>query len=133
MRAATMASAEQLLAEFRAAWTAGQRPRVEDYLDRVDPRQRAELVSLLEGFLQEAPGPEYSEEVREAIRREPAVQEAVTAFGGSSGMWPSLLPRLRKRARLRRDEVVALLVKSLGLPPSARPKARRYLHAMEAG
>lgn len=133
MGAVTLMTAEQLLAEFRQAWVEGRRPRVEEYVERADADIRTELVSLLDAFLLDAPRPEYSEQTLAEISREPAVRDLVASLGGDSGMWPSLLPRLRRRTQLTRDQVVERLMEALDLPADAGRKVKRYLHGMETG
>ena len=49
-----------------------------------------------------------------------------------AGFWPSLLPRLRRRAKLTRDQLVVQLAERLSLA-GQEPKIKRYYHQMEAG
>lgn len=124
---------DQLLAEFRDEWSAGRRPRVEQYLARAEPERQPELRDMLDAFLVDAPRPDYTDEVLSEIAREPAVREVMASLTGESGLWPSLLPRLRRRSKLTRDEVVARLIEALGLPAGSEKKTKRYLHGMETG
>jgi len=129
---APMPELDRLLGEFADAWNAGERPRVQDFIDRAPAERRDELADLIEAFLAVAPTPRYSEETMAELMREPAVLASVESARGRSGLLPSLLPRLRERARLRRDEVVARLTATLRVP-GAEPKMARYLHQLESG
>ncbi len=133
MRQAVLMRPDQLLAEFRDEWCAGRRPRVEEYLARAEPERQVELRDMLDAFLVDAPRPDYTDDVLAEIAREPAVREVMASLSGQSGLWPSLLPRLRRRAKLTRDEVVARLIDALGLPAGSATKAKRYVHGMETG
>jgi hypothetical protein len=127
-----MPTREELLSEFIDAWNAGRRPHVEDYLERAPANDRDELASLIATFLEEAPTPDYSDETFAAILEEKAVAEAARLPEGESGFWPALLPRLRNRARLKRDEVVQRLAEALAVTGKAE-KVHRYYHEMETG
>lgn len=123
---------DRLFSEFVDAWNAGQRPRVEEFLARLQGDERAELRELLAAFLGHAPAPRYSEETIQAILSEPALDSAVRALEGSAGLWPSLLPRLRTRARIRRSELVHRLAEALGVR-GKEEKVAGYYHRMEQG
>jgi len=127
-----MASADELLDQFIADWNAGRRPRVEDYLERAPTGERDELGALMNTFLDHAPTPQFSSETIAAIQREPAVSELGALADSRAGFWPSLLPRLRRRAKLTRDQLVLQLAERLALP-GQEPKIKRYYHQMEAG
>jgi hypothetical protein len=129
-----MTDVDRLLSEFIDEWNAGRRPKVEDYLDRAPDGRENELASMIEAFLDIAPTPNYSEEVLEELMREPAVLASVEALEGQAGLWPSLLPRLRQRAKLRREQVVSGLLEQLGIQGRAETeKAARYVHELETG
>ena len=51
---------------------------------------------------------------------------------GSAGLWPTLLPRLRNRARVARGDLVGELADRLGVG-GRRDKVERYYHQMEQG
>lgn len=127
-----MSEVDRLLSEFVDAWHAGERPRVEAFLDRAPAGQADELADLIEAFLDVAPTPDYSQETLAELMREPAVLASVEALEGRAGLWPSLLPRLRRRARLRRDQVVDGVVEQLGIE-GKEAKAAQYVHELEAG
>jgi hypothetical protein len=127
-----MLSSEQLLSEFVDAWNAGRRPQVDDYLDRAPEDEREELAGLIGAFLDQAATPNYSDETIAQIRSEPAVAELSALIGSRSGIWPSLLPRLRRQAKLKRGEVVAALAELLSVGGQEK-KVAVYYHQMETG
>ena len=127
-----MSNPATLLSQFIDAWTRGERPDVDAYLNQASADARDDLADQIGLFLQYAPTPAYSDEARTAIRSDPAMQQVTGAIEGEAGLWPVLLPRLRGRARLRREEVVARLGEVLGIQ-GKEAKMRRYLHDMEIG
>ena len=127
-----MTELERLLSEFVDAWNAGERPDAATFLERAPADERDELASSIEDFLEVAPTPPYSDEALGELMRDPALLAGVQVLRGESGLWPSLLPRLRQRARLRRDQVVAGLVERLNLR-GREEKTARYLHELETG
>lgn len=124
-------SSETLLSQFIDAWTSGERPDVDAYVSRAADSERDLLEREIHTFLLHAPTPSYSDEVRDQIAIEPLTR-AVADMPGELGLWPTLLPSLRKRAQLRRDQVVERLAEALGVGPAKR-KVARYYHGMEAG
>src|SRR5215207_2897901 len=128
-----MGPIDRALSEFIDDWNAGRRPQVDEYLERVDEADRAELADQLMTWLAVAPTPEYDEAAREAIAAEPVVQEAIAAMSSQSGLWPALLPRLRSRAALSLGELASKLTSVVGLGGEAEPKTERYLSELEAG
>ena len=133
MRLSTaMATPSELLDDFIAAWNAGKRPRVEDYLDRAPEAERDELAGLLHAFLDQAPVPAYTRQTLSEIEAEPAVGELSALLESKAGVWPRLLPRLRRRAKLTRDQVVQALSKALGVA-GHEEKVKGYYHQMESG
>jgi hypothetical protein len=129
-RPTAMSSTDELLSKFIDAWNAGERPRAEDYLDQAAEAERTELAEMLHTFLEHAPPPNYSEATFAAIIHEPAVQAAANLIDEQT--WLGLLPGLRRRAKLKRDEVVARLAEALGLA-GKEAKVKAYYHQMESG
>jgi hypothetical protein len=127
-----MTTADRALNEFVDAWNAGERPRVEQYLERAPEDEREELASLLNAFLEQAPTPNYSEETLEELMQEPAVESAAGLIDSRSGLWQALLPRLRRRAKMKRAEVVMRLAELLEVKGS-EGHVGRYYHQMETG
>jgi hypothetical protein len=124
-------SSERLLSEFIDAWNAGQRPDVDEYLARAEDHEREQLVAEIRTFLDHARTPRFSTATLDVIRADPLVAQ-LSEMPDELGLWPTLLPRLRKRARLRRDDLVARLAGALGIG-AGETKVARYYHGMEAG
>jgi hypothetical protein len=111
-------SVELLFDEFALQYLRGERPRVQEYLERAGAK-REELASLLDRFLQAAPA------------REPAEEEVVLMQARLEQEPPLLV--LRVRRKLSRAAVVDALVRTLGLDPGTRDKVARYYHELETG
>lgn len=127
-----MVSIDRVLSEFIDDWNAGRRPRVEDYLARVEPHERDQLADEIGSWLQVAPTPAYDDAALAEIRAAPAVRAAQDAFGTRSGLWPALLPRLRARAQLTVSGAAQRLAETLGFQ-GREAKVERYLAEMEEG
>src|SRR5437764_13319294 len=110
-----MVSIDRALSEFIDDWNAGRRPEVDACLERVSAADREALSDQLMTWLEIAPTPAYDDAARAAIAIEPVVREAIGAMGSESGLWPSLLPRLRARAALSIGELATKLRSALGL------------------
>src|SRR5688500_541834 len=121
---------DRLLNEFVEAWNAGRRPEVDDYVERAPEAERNELAGLIGAFLEIAPTPPYSPEQLDALRRDPIVLAIGRLAEDEPG--PTPLPRLRERAKLKRDQVVEALARALGFPEK-QTKIRRYYHQLEVG
>ena len=127
-----MVSIDRVLSEFIDDWNAGRRPRVEDYLARVDPPERDALADEIAAWMEVAPTPAYGDAARAQIRAAPAVRAAQDAFGTKSGLWPALLPRLRSRSQLSVSAAAQRLAEVLGFQ-GREGKVERYLVQMEEG
>jgi len=71
------------------------------------------------------------DELDRAIANDPQLERIKRSVEGQSGMWPSMLPRLREREGIGRDELAQQLAEQLGA--SDPEKVRRYYHRMEWG
>lgn len=125
-----MTSSEAVLSQYIDDWNAGRRPRVEDYLVRVDATQRDELAEQIATYVSWAPSPDYSPEALREIRSEPALAQLREATGREGGLWSVVLPRLRARAGLGLAELGQRVHGALGLS-SGEEKMARYLEDME--
>lgn len=131
---ADMADARRVFERFAAAdREGGPAPDPSPYLDQVQGPERERLVALIDAHLAAAGRRPADPE------SPPSVAAAKLADGlersleiGSAGMWPSLLPRLRDRARLRRSELVDRLAAALGVR-GAETQVGLYYHEMEQG
>jgi hypothetical protein len=124
---------ERILSQFIDAWHAGQRPDVDDFVDRAPAEERNELADDIATFLTWAPTPAYDGAALDAIEAEPIVAEALAAARGPGGLWPSLLPRLRARAAVSTAQLASGLVDLLALPSGSQRKTEVYLERMEDG
>ncbi len=127
-----MTSLDEILSDFIDAWIAGERPDLDDHLERVPEAEREELAGLIRAFMVDAPVPAYSTETLREIQSEPAVQRTIELIEARSGLWAELLPRLRTRVRLTREEVVSRLANALGQGPK-EARVHAYYHRMESG
>src|ERR1700712_4117311 len=107
-----MTDVQRLLEAFIAEDRAGGSADPAAYLARTSGVERAELEALIDGYLARAPRRAFD---RAAFEASPAAARVVASLAGSSGTWPALLPRLRDRARLKRDVLVARLAAELGV------------------
>ena len=120
-----------LLSAFIDAWNAGERPDVDEYLVRAAADARGSLAAEIAAFLAIAPAPEYSGQTLDELLADPQVR-ALARMPSELGLWPAALPRLRRQARLRRDELVRRLAAKLGVA-GCEAKVGRYYHQMETG
>ena len=124
---------ERILSQFIDAWNTGQRPDVDDFIERAPADERAELAEDITSFLTWAPTPDYDGATLDAIAAEPIVAEVFAIARGPNGLWPSLLPRLRARSSVTTAQLASGLVGLLGLPSGSERKTEAYLTQMERG
>lgn len=107
-----------LFEEYAARVARGERPDVREYLERAGD-ERPDLARLLDRLIAGQPArepePETVELVRSWLHGEPTLLE------------------LRRRRRLRREDVVSALVERLRLDPAKREKVAGYYHELESG
>jgi hypothetical protein len=109
---------DTLFDEYAARWARGERPDAADYLDRAG-KERAELAVLIDRYLAVAPASEPDE----------ATVRFVELYEEDE---PPLLA-VRVARGLRREDVVAWILKSFGLPAEKEGKVSRYWHELEVG
>ncbi len=128
-----MSDVDRLLKDYIAEHKAGGEADPLAFLDQLEADgDRAELIALIDAYLAQAPRHEFD---AEAFRSSPAaaiVDDLSRSLHGVSGLWPSLLPALRSRAKLKRSEIVERLAESLG-QAGREEKVGRYYHQMETG
>jgi hypothetical protein len=117
-RRSSVADVVDLFEEYAAAYSRGDRPRAQEYLNRAGPAAD-ELAKLIDGWLRAVPVPEPDEETT-------ALAEAWTA-----GQPP--LGALRSRRGVCVDDVVDAIVTALALDPAKRAKVKRYYQQLEQG
>ena len=127
-----MADVERLMHEFIAEDGSGGDADPLAYLRRLRGADRAELEALIDAYLARTPRRRVDPTADQPAAARRAADELTRAFGGRSGWWPALLPRLRATARLRRSEVVDRLARDLGAA-DREAKVGAYYHAMEQG
>lgn len=127
-----MASADQLFNRFVDAWNEGKRPDVDDYAPQIPEEERSDFLRMVSLFLEAAPSPPLTDEQREQVRTQPAFQRSVELAESSEGFWSTLLPQLRKKAKLTREQLVAALAEKLDVAPQ-QERVKLYYHQMESG
>jgi transcriptional regulator with XRE-family HTH domain len=118
--------ADRTLSAFIDAWVAGERPRLEDYLERVEPADRDALADAIDDFVTLAPTPRYDEETLRAIRAE------VTGPVAAPAALPALVTRLRAIAGLSVRDLARRLGAALGVEGS-EAKLEGYVERLEGG
>ena len=126
-----MSRAEDLLASYAAAFEAGRAPDAHELLEAAGP-ERPQLEAALERYLRDAPRRAWDGAAFAGSRAAGVADGLDKALGSGGGLWPSLLPRLRARAELRRADLVGRLAASLGAQ-SQGAKVGAYYHQMEHG
>src|SRR5439155_24486559 len=96
-----MTSVSRLLAEYVREHRHGGESDPIAFLDRAAPDQRRELAALIDAYLARAPRSEFDEARFRDSPAEATVDVLQRAITGESGLWPAVLPRLRKRAGLK--------------------------------
>ena len=127
-----MTEVEQLLREYIAEHRGGGKADPLEYVQRLEGADRKELAALIDGYLERAPRQEWDRQAYESSRAPQVVDALARSLEGQAGLWPSLLPRLRARARMKRDDLVAELAARLGATEQ-REKVGAYYHQMEQG
>lgn len=127
-----MSHVDRLFEEFKAAHAAGAEPDPAASLAGLQGADRAELTALIDGYLSRAPRRAWDADAFAASPAAPLAESLGKAVQGSSGLWPSLLPRLRERARVKRSDLVTELAERLGAQ-GQRAKVEGYYHSMEQG
>jgi hypothetical protein len=117
-RRSSVADVVTLFEEYAAAYSRGDRPRAQDYLERAGPAAD-ELAKLIDGWLRAVPVPEPDEET--------------TALVGAWAAGEPPLVQLRSRRGVRVDDVVDAIVTALGLDVAKRAKVKRYYQRLEQG
>jgi transcriptional regulator with XRE-family HTH domain len=119
-------STDRMLSAFIDAWIAGERPRLEDYVHRVAPAERAALADAIDDFVTLAPAPRYDQDTLRAIRAEAAGATAPAAA------LPALLTRLRAGAGLSARDLADRLSATLDIC-GRQAKVERYVEQLERG
>jgi hypothetical protein len=127
-----MTGIDRLLAEYMEEHRSGGEADPVAYLERAAAKDRRELAALIDGYLARAPRREFDESAFPNSPAAATVEGLQRALGGSSGLWPVILPRLRAQAGLKRRELVERMALALEVN-ERRDKVGRYYHEMEQG
>lgn len=123
---------DQILSEFIDAWNAGQRPDIDDHLQRAAPAERDELAEALAAWLEVAPTPRFDETTQAELRQEPIIVALREASASRAGLLPELVPRYRARRGLGLGELAERLAAAVGLP-GQQERTADYLQRLERG
>lgn len=127
-----MANVDQLLKRYIAEHRAGGEADPRAYLEQVEGTDRAELAALIDAYLVRAPGQPWDEDAYSGSPAERLVESLHESLAGASGSWPVLLPQLRHRARIKREQLVERLAAALGVA-GREEKVAYYYNQMEHG
>jgi hypothetical protein len=127
-----MADVEQLLSEYIAEHRAGGPADPVEYLDRLQGTDREELALLIDAYLSRSPGRRWDPQAFGGSPEERLTESLTRSLEGASGLWPTILPRLRERAQIKRDDLVHRLAEMLGVA-GGDTKVEGYYHEMEQG
>ena len=127
-----MADVDRLFSEFVEADLAGDAPDPSEYAARIEGAERTELEDLIDAYYVDAPPRKWDPEAFRGSEAERITDAIDRSFRGRAGLWPTVLPRLRHRAKLKRGELVERLADALGVGEGAE-KVGAYYHEMEQG
>ncbi len=122
-----MSQVDKIVEQYAAALQAGEHFDYEPLaagLDDFDLRELEARIGMLDRQLSD-----HSDGVD---RNDPRVERLRRSASGLSGVWPSMLPRLRERKNLDRAELAKQLAEGLGQPEAA-DKVEEYYHQLEWG
>lgn len=102
------------------------------YLEKVEGRDREELVALIDAYLIRSPGRAWNPDAVPGSFAERIVEKFERLLDGESGTWPTLLPSLRNSAQIPRRTVVERLANALGVS-GKEDKVGLYYNEMEHG
>jgi hypothetical protein len=127
-----MTNVLELLSEYKQASRESGDADPRPYLARVSGTDRELLAGLIDAYLEQAPRREFDAELFPGSPAATIAEEVQRSLAGESGIWPALLPQLRRRAELKRSELVHQLAARLGAQAQER-KVGEYYHRMEQG
>ena len=127
-----MSRVEQLLADYVAEHRQHGDADPLVFIERAEPADRRELAALIDAYLARAPRRPFDEAAFRDSPEDQLVEALERSLDGTGGLWPTLLPRLRAAAGLKRRELVERLAAALGVA-GREEKVGRYYHEMEQG
>ena len=127
-----MTDVEQVLSEYKAAQAASGDADPRPYLARLQGADRELLAGLIDAYLEQAPRRPFDAAAFQASRAAVVAEGLERSLTGAGGLWPSVLPRLRAQARLKRADLVDQLAARLGAQ-AQQDKVAAYYNQMEQG
>jgi hypothetical protein len=132
-----MTDVDKLFSEYRQAHRSGDDADPSIYLERLEGVDRSELAALIDAYLARSPGRAWDADLYAGSAAERAVERIASEWvdwelAPEPTGWPELLPALRNRARLKRQELVQRLADALGVSDE-RDRVAAYYHDMETG
>lgn len=128
-----MTDVEQLLADYVAAYEAGEDIDPFTFIDRLDAEDdRVALSAEIDRYLADAPRQSFAPEAFASSLSARVVDDLERVLAGQSGTWPAVLPQLRARAGIKRTALVEQLSSALGVS-GKQEKVAAYYHDMEQG
>jgi len=127
-----MTDVDRLFTEFKQQYRDAGSADPRRFLEQLDGVDRRELEVLLKGFLERAPRRRWDPDAYAQSPASVLVDRLDRSLHGQSGRWPSVLPALRDKAKLRRTDLVKRLATALGVEGREK-KVEAYYHEMEQG
>src|SRR5437870_2787096 len=125
-----MTDVDRLLRRYIEEHSAGGEADPIAYVDQLEGTDRVELAALIDAYLARARGRKWDPEAYRGSPAEQVVAALTESLSGVSGSWPVLLPELRNKVRIRRDELVGRLAEALGVG-GREEKVAFYYNQME--
>ena len=127
-----MADLNELFEQYRRSYEADEQADPREWLHRVEGEERDELRRRIEAYLEGAPAPAWDRAAFASSRAAAVLGNLDESLVGASGLWPTILPRLRDQAKIPRSDLITRLAEELG-HPEQREKVEDYYHQMERG
>lgn len=127
-----MRAINKLLDEFKAAFEAGREIDLPELLAHAPEDERQELGERIDTYLMKAPRRSWDAAAYAQSPAKQSVERVWESLEGVSGTWPNLLPRLRKAAQIKRQDLVGKLAEALGVAQQEE-RVAGYYHDMEHG
>jgi len=124
-----MTNVDDRFEQYSSAARAGEAIELAPLLEGLGQVERAELTARARRF--DAWNEEASE-YRNALKTSPELERLGRSAAGVSGVWPSLLPQLRKQAGVDKTQLAQQLYNQLE-PAEDVEKVGNYYHQMEWG
>jgi len=129
-----MSEIDRLIEEFAADYEAGRAVDPAALIGRAGPDERQELAARLDSYLMTAPPRKWDPEAYEGSPAQRAVDRVYESLEEVSVTWQVLLPDLRNRAQIKRQDLVERLARALGFDSGPEvAKVGDYYNRMEHG